>query len=423
MRVLALLLLCAFCNAKLILVSLDGFRHDYIEMAKKAGKRVEAFEEIAAAGFRAEVQNIFITITFPTHLAMATGRYVENHGLFDNDFYDPIFNETFSYKSAKNQMEDKWNNYNNNEPIWLTNQRHGNRSCVFNWPGSNQAYKGKYPFATNGLYTEAPTFEYRVDRMMDWITQDDFSFCAFYFNEPDSTGHRFGPNSTEVLEKVQLVNDGIAYMLKKIKEHPKLKDNVDLIVTADHGMTYTPDTQLIKLYEHIPRNRYVGNVSPPIVGMWPVEGETVDSLYDALIKANLQHITVYKKHELPEMYHYAKSYRMPEIFIIADPGWMIKANADDFTKSFPYGMHGYNNSFHEMHPFMVAAGPGIKKMDGIQTFQQIDLYPFVCGLMRLQRPNSHDGSIDRALKFMANEPSKEFLETFKLYATGIRTDF
>uniref|UniRef100_A0A0X3P1H0 Ectonucleotide pyrophosphatase/phosphodiesterase family member 5 n=1 Tax=Schistocephalus solidus TaxID=70667 RepID=A0A0X3P1H0_SCHSO len=279
-----LLVIITCCHAKVILVSLDGFRHDYIEMAKGAGRNVSAFEEIANAGFRAEVQNVFITITFPTHYAIATGRYVENHGLYNNQFRDPKFKESFSYKKAEQQMDPKWLEYNNNEPIWLTNQRHGKRSCVFYWPGSNQPYKGKYPFATSGLYSDHPTFTYRVDRLMDWIANDEFTFCALYYNEPDHSGHAHGPNSTEVLDAIELVNDGIAYLLQRIKSHPKLSGKVNLIVTADHGMTYIPEQNRVRLYEAVNSSRYYGNISPPVVGIWPKGNETADAIYNDLMK-------------------------------------------------------------------------------------------------------------------------------------------
>ncbi|VDL94394.1 unnamed protein product [Schistocephalus solidus] len=418
-----LLVIITCCHAKVILVSLDGFRHDYIEMAKGAGRNVSAFEEIANAGFRAEVQNVFITITFPTHYAIATGRYVENHGLYNNQFRDPKFKESFSYKKAEQQMDPKWLEYNNNEPIWLTNQRHGKRSCVFYWPGSNQPYKGKYPFATSGLYSDHPTFTYRVDRLMDWIANDEFTFCALYYNEPDHSGHAHGPNSTEVLDAIELVNDGIAYLLQRIKSHPKLSGKVNLIVTADHGMTYIPEQNRVRLYEAVNSSRYYGNISPPVVGIWPKGNETADAIYNDLMKKKLSNLTVYRKENIPEKYHYGKSYRMPDILALADPGYLIMVKEDYFTTNPPHGMHGYDNSFREMHPFLVAFGPGIKKMNGNHIFQQIDIYPFICGLLGLQRPNVIDGRIERTLQFMSNPPSEEFVKTFKKYATGIRTDF
>ncbi|VDN11138.1 unnamed protein product [Dibothriocephalus latus] len=75
-----------------------------------------------------------------------------------------------------------------------------------------------------------------------------------------------------------------------------------------------------------------------------------------------------------------------------------------------------------MHPFMVAMGPDIKVLQKIQHFQQIDIYPFVCSLLGLQRPNRIDGRIQRVIPFMKTPPSEEFVQTFQKYETGIMTD-
>ncbi len=72
-----------------------------------------------------------------------------------------------------------------------------------------------------------------------------------------------------------------------------------------------------------------------------------------------------------------------------------------------------------MHPFMVAMGPDIKPQTGIQKLEQIDIYSFVCGLLRLQMPNKMDGDIRRVTRFMANPPSEDFIKTFMDYARGL----
>lgn len=81
-------------------------------------------------------------------------------------------------------------------------------------------------------------------------------------------------------------------------------------------------------------------------------------------------------------------------------------------------MHGYDNSLPEMHPFMVAAGPDIPQFEDRKSFYQVDLYPYICGLLGLDKPNKIDGRIDRTLEFMKNPPSDEYLKQFRLYADG-----
>uniref|UniRef100_A0A0V0J8Q2 Ectonucleotide pyrophosphatase/phosphodiesterase family member 5 n=1 Tax=Schistocephalus solidus TaxID=70667 RepID=A0A0V0J8Q2_SCHSO len=420
------IVLLGHCLAnKVILVSLDGFRWDYIDVAKKANRNVSAFEEIAAEGFRAKVKSVFTTVTFPTHFSIATGRYVENHGLYNNKFWDPKLNRYFSMRTTADAMDPVFLNYNKNEPIWITNQRHGKRSCVFYWPGSNNPYAGKYPFATFGLYSDLPTFEYRVDRVMDWITRDEFNFCAFYFNEPDHTAHKYGPNSVEVLDAIEHVNNGIAYLLRRIKEIPELNGKLNLIVTADHGMAEIPRENRIELWQVLKyKQSYFGNNSPGMVGLWPEKGYNATYLYDKITEAikagKLKNCLVWLKEDLPERFHLKGSYRMPPVFLLGDTGFLINTNKNQYNgKGALLGNHGYDNDDPLMHPFMVASGPGIQPLQGIQDINQIDIYPFVCGLLGLQRPNMIDGRLQRVTKFMKTPPSEEFMKTFHKYQIGI----
>lgn len=45
----------------------------------------------------------------------------------------------------------------------------------------------------------------RVDEVINWYNKFDLDFLCLYFDEPDSTGHKFGPDSKEYMEKV-LIN-------------------------------------------------------------------------------------------------------------------------------------------------------------------------------------------------------------------------
>lgn len=75
-----------------VLISLDGFRWDYIEkhQAKNLAK-------IAKAGVRAErMIPVYPTKTFPNHISIITGLQPANHGIIDNRFCDKNRNECYS---------------------------------------------------------------------------------------------------------------------------------------------------------------------------------------------------------------------------------------------------------------------------------------------------------------------------------------
>ncbi len=270
--VLTSLTLQTCLSSKVILVSLDGFRHDYIEMAKSHGYNVSAFEKITELGFRAmKVNNVMLSLTFPSHYSMATGRYTETHGLVGNSFWDPGFQARYKYTNSSINLESRWFEQNGNEPIWLTNQRLGHKSGLVYWPAQDARLYGQLPYVSFGLYSDAPTLRYRVDRVMDWITQEDVNFIMMYFPEPDKSGHRWGPNTTGVFEAIQNTNDGIAYLMQRVDEAFESGPKPNIIVTSDHGMTEVNFQKVVDVNAVLNRNEYKFGVdgSPANMGIWP----------------------------------------------------------------------------------------------------------------------------------------------------------
>ncbi len=259
---------------RVILVSFDGFRHDYLELAKSRGKDISAFEAIIKKGFRGQVKPIMPTITFPTHFAIATGRYAENHGIMNNQFYDPQYNATFSYKSPIDAVDTKWWNYNGNEPIWITNERHpGKKSCVIYWPGSSATYGGIAPSKTLGLYNGSVPFDTRIRQIVEWMKNDEeITFCSVYMRQPDAAGHSYGPNSTEVMDKIEEMNGVAGLLTKLIEETPELKGKVNVIITSDHGMGYVDAMHEVEVRKYLKADEVIPNPSVIFLGLWPKPG-------------------------------------------------------------------------------------------------------------------------------------------------------
>src|SRR5260370_12868824 len=68
-----------------ILVSLDGFRYDYLDLYRPAN-----LNSLAAGGVRAKwMIPPFPTKPFPNPYTIATGLYPHNHAIVANHIYDP----------------------------------------------------------------------------------------------------------------------------------------------------------------------------------------------------------------------------------------------------------------------------------------------------------------------------------------------
>ncbi|KAM7533305.1 hypothetical protein Aperf_G00000123950 [Anoplocephala perfoliata] len=417
-----LILFIKVCFAsKVILVSLDGFRHDYIEMAEKAKRNVSAFQQMTSEGFRGmKVRSVMTSITFPSHYSLATGRYVDRHGLVGDTFYDPESKDIFVYSNDTKNLEPKWFTMNNNEPIWLTVQRNGGKSGVLYWPGSGSRMYGEMEYVNYGLYNRAPDLRFCVDRVMDWITTSDVNFVAMYYAEPDSAGHKYGPDSKEVLDAIEEVNDGIAYLLQRIDESTDLTEKPNVIVTSDHGMTTVNISKTIPLYKYLNLDEYLAGVnsSPATLGIWPLEkGISADAIYNKI--KNMPNCKVYKKTDIPDEYHFKNNDRIAPVIVIADPGWVIQTNESNPYQEPMGGMHGYNNSLPDMHPFLVASGPDIRNLGQVDTFHQVDIYALVCLLLKIYVPNTVDSDVMRVVTYVKTLPSLEVLEQFDRYAKGL----
>ena len=78
-------------DATVIVVSMDGVRHDYLDRAP-----FPAFGRIAREGLRAaRLVPVYPSNTFPGHVSLATGATPAVHGIVDNRFWDRERRERF----------------------------------------------------------------------------------------------------------------------------------------------------------------------------------------------------------------------------------------------------------------------------------------------------------------------------------------
>ncbi|XP_041368652.1 ectonucleotide pyrophosphatase/phosphodiesterase family member 5-like isoform X2 [Gigantopelta aegis] len=295
---------------KLLLVSMDGFRWDFLYKTYTPN-----FDKFIKNGIKVEyVNNSFVTKTFPAHYTIVTGVYEETHGIVSNSMYDPVFKETFNMRTKTT----KW--WNASEPIWCYVKRFNLNSGSYFWPGDDTIINGIRP--NKWLkYAQATPFRKRVDDVMDWFTKDNFNFVSLYFHEPDSTGHRHGPESPEVNEKVGEMDELLGYLVTKLEEK-KLTDKVNVIITSDHGM-YPVDVKnkVVDIYDYVKRSQIQRTpLLGPVAQIQPVDGQT-DAVVDQL--RNVPHITVYHKRDIPDRLHYKHNRRIMSVLVMADEGWLV----------------------------------------------------------------------------------------------------
>ena len=146
---------------------------------------------------------------------------------------------------------------------------------------------------------------------------------ALYIDAPDWKGHSDGALSQAYKDSIEEVDrDAVGYLLDQL-EKESLDDKVNVIFVSDHNMVNTSSERVIFLDEYIDPSTYTLTESGPVGHMWPNEG-MLDEIYKNLTQPNTpEHLTVYKKQDIPEEYHWKRNRRIPPIFVDPDVGWVV----------------------------------------------------------------------------------------------------
>ncbi len=378
----------------LLLISIDGFQNEYLERNETPN-----FDRFIDSGIKAEYMiPSFPTKTFPTHWTLATGLYVENHGIISNSFFDYELGERFSYGPPDDSPNDErwWGG----EPIWITAEKQGKTAATFFWPGSEASINGVRPTKWVDYDGSIPNRD-RIDQVAEWLDPNGdvrADFATLYFSFVDSRGHAYGPNSAEVDEAVKEMDDLLGHLFSKIEEIG-MTDRLNVILTSDHGMAEMSEDKLVFLDDLINLDHVDMVDWTPVAMIRPHEGRT-EEIYNALKKEEDNHgYTVYLREDVPERFGFTNHYRIPETIMIADMSYTITSRPFFEQRGIPAGNHGFDNDTPEMHTFFSASGPDFLRGETVEAFESVHLYELMSRLLGLE-PAKNDGERDRLLHFL-----------------------
>ena len=361
-----------------IIVSLDGFRWDYPEIHGAPNLDAMAFNGVSAT-----MMPSFPASTFPNHYALATGLVPDHNGIVNNSFWAPDQNDYYSMGGPNRSKGE----YFLGEPIWLTAQRQGVHTGVVYWVGSDVAIQGKYPDSYKMYQEPLIPYEDRIDTVMAFFEKPKKErprLIMLYFDEPDHTGHGYGPTSKECGVQVHRVDRMIGLLRQRIAAS-KFRRDIDLIVLADHGMTDISPLRIVNPSKYVKPEWYDHMLTGTPTSIF-TKPEFRDSVYLSFKKA--PHVSVWKKEEIPAGLNYGSSERVGDIVVAPDLGWQI---ADKPRTSL--GAHGYSPFDDDMKAVFRAEGPDFKKGYKAASFRNVTIYPLLCRLLGI-KPAPNDGDIE-----------------------------
>ena len=354
-----------------ILISLDGFRWDYLDKYSPP-----MLNSLAKGGVRAKwMIPSFPTKTFPNHYTVATGLYPQNHGIVDNYVYD--FGEIFSMSKRKEVENPRWWW---GEPIWVTAEKQGQIAASYFFVGTETTIQGEAPTHWRTYNGRVPNIM-RVDKILgyfDVAKEKRPTMMSMYFSTTDDVGHEFGPDAEETKYAVLEVDGYIKRLVDGLKKRG-IDKKVNIIITSDHGMAAIDQRNAIVMDDYFDTEDKT--LADPILTsgeFWQIFAKPGKESYIAERLKNIKRASCWQKADIPARFHYNKGKRIAPIVCSPDEGWFLTSReryetqkkSDDFNMT--RGAHGYDNQIQSMQATFIAHGAAFKKGFVAEPFENVE---------------------------------------------------
>ena len=371
-----------------VVVSLDAFRHDFIERYRPA-----SLERLASRGIAARALiPPFPSKTFPSHYTIATGLYPGHHGILSNTFYDPVRGGWFRVKDSTTVRDGRWYG---GTPIWVAAEREGVHTSVYFWPGSESAVQGVRPSVWRNYRASVPD-SVRVDESVAQLTlpaERRPHLVMLYLTDVDDTTHRHGPDSPRTALAVASIDRALTRLTDGLARLP-IGDSVNVVVLSDHGMRENPPERILPLRTMlasagIDTTRVQMGDNGPVMSLWFGGDSMLARRTLDVLEARLSHARAYARGAAPARWHVDGNVRGGDVFVVAEPGYIVAKSAGD--RVLDRGTHGWDPDDPLMHGIFVAAGPQVRAAGAIPAFESVHVYPFLAAMLRLARAPRADG--------------------------------
>jgi predicted AlkP superfamily pyrophosphatase or phosphodiesterase len=391
-----LLLLLAACAAQaprektsayspLILISLDGYRADYIDRGLSPNLAALAADGVHAQALR----SAFPTLTFPNHYTIVTGLYPDHHGIVNNRMVDPVNGKRFVYNDRSTTSDPSWWG---GEPLWVSVERQGKHASTMFWPGSDVAIDGVRPehwLPFDGKMSP----DARVDQVLAWLDLPQArrpDFVTLYFEQVDHAMHEHSPDSTEVDDALREVDAALGRLVAGLRQRG-IFDASNVVVVSDHGATASGPDKVVVIDDVVNVADIDVINTGVLAGFVPKAGREAQ-VEHAVLQPH-DHMRCWRKSEVPARLHYGTNPRIPPLLCLADDGWLI------FTREFmnrpnrhiSVGEHGYDNDDPKMSALFVAHGPAFRHGLVVPEFDNVDIYPLLTHVLHI-KPQPNDGN-------------------------------
>lgn len=374
----------------LILVSLDGFRWDYVDKYHPPH-----LSDFISNGVKAEALiPAFPSKTFPNHYSIATGMYPDKHGILGNSFYSYKKDKTYRIRNRE-MVED--GTFYSGTPIWVQAEKSNMVSASYFFVGSEADVQGIKPTYYR-RYDGNIKNEERVSQGLKWLSMKKKKrphMITMYFSDMDDVGHDYGPDNDEKLKaKLFKLDEQLGSLFEGVE---KTGLPVNIIIVSDHGMASQSTTNLIALNDVYNDEMFTLINNGALVNVHPKKGVSTDSVLK-FIKSKENHFKTFETKNTPGFEYTPTNPDWGAIQLIPDQGHYFVSNsrikALNKAGISTIGVHGFDPELKDMYGIFYAKGPAFKKGSTAPAIKNIHVYPLMCEILGLEIPDNIDGRLE-----------------------------
>ena len=423
-----------------LMISIDGLKPEYITQADAHGMKIPYLRTLLTKGTYADgVVGIWPTITYPSHTTLITGVWPAEHGINNNQVFDP-----------EQQFGSAWNWYASEirvPTLWQVAHRAGLRTASIGWPVSAGAtdvdylipeyWRGASPSDSanpddqllmaalsrpdtliqqlkpaagpymNGNDTSIAGDEMKTRYALEILRRYKPAFMTLHLSSLDETQHAHGPFSPEACADLEALDGMVARLA-----HQQFTNNPSavLVIVSDHGfMNISHWVNLaIPFLQAGLINATAAPGKVPVITSWKAEpwmtgGMAAIMLHDPSdhaterqVKAMLDGLAADPANGIAEILDrdaIRKRGTFPDaaFLVVLKPGYYT-GNALTGSLVMPIpgnrGSHGFSPEYPEMRSSFFALGAGIAHHRDLGLVDMRQIAHTVAGILRVPMPTA-----------------------------------
>ncbi|RMG35670.1 MAG: alkaline phosphatase family protein [Planctomycetota bacterium] len=436
---------CAGTDQCVILISVDGLAHFYLDDPKAHMPFIRA---LAERGARADgMVCSFPTVTWPNHTTLVTGVTPARHGVLGNNYLDRSSGEKIPL--IVDPLFDK-EQLVRVPTIYDVAHRAGLTTAAIIWPATRNARTLDFTvpdmfgndswrkFGTRTWLDELRTAGIPVDQYGTWVRQSDGgirrdwmytrmadhlfrhhppNLLLIHLVEVDHVQHRYGPRSPDAYWAVSFADQCVRDIVEASRRSP-FGDKTTVIVTSDHGFfpiekdicpnVLLKKEGLIEVADNKVRSKAAWCVSQGGACMVYVLDPKIPPERIQALKRAFEHTegieAVFEPKDFGKLGQATPEQdpRAPDLWLAAKSGYSfsetITGDKIIVQRGARAGTHGYLPEHPDMLGTLVISGFGVREAVRLGRVSNLDVAPTMAELLGLQLKNVQGRVLTKILR-------------------------